>query len=374
MNRLRATTVVMGLLTACGMPAVSGVDGSVADPDAGVDGGAAADGGSDAGSPPVDAGAGPIIAAADQWTWVDFPDSKCASGTPTGIGVNPHAGATDLLIYLEGGGACSSGPSCWGPTPTANNLTGYDATTFATARQRAYPVLQRALAANPFKAMNLVYVPYCTGDLHAGTREVDLPVGSTVTPTYFWGATDMELFLSRLVPTFPSVQRVWVLGTSAGGYGSFLLFDRVARAFQTRVDVVDDSGPALVFKGATDNQAAYTQWGFQAPAGCSPCSKHADVLAFDRASQPNSRFAFLSFDQDVTIAPDYGYTLAEYPAVLSAFTSSFAGDVQAKSFVVTNKAAHVVESDPVLIPDYLPWLGQMVSDDPAWASVTFVHP
>ncbi len=366
MNRLQLALVVLAVST-CGAPHPSEADASVGLPDSGGGGG-----GGDGGL--ADAGAPPIVAAADQWTWVDFPDSKCASGTPTGIGVDPHPGSTELMIYFEGGGACSNALGCWGPLPTANNLAGYDASTFATARQRAYPVLDRTLANNPFKAMNLAYVPYCTGDLHAGTREVDLMVGGVPKPTYFWGATDLELFLARLVPTFPNLTRVVLVGTSAGGFATMLSFDRVARAFHTRVDLIDDSGPALTSKNATDNLASYAAWGFEPPVGCLPCSKHRDVLAFDRQRQPTSRYGFLSFEQDSTIAPFFGYSLAEFPAVLTAFTSSLAADPNAKTLIVSNKASHVVETDPVLVPDYFPWMAQLLGDDPAWNDVTVVHP
>jgi hypothetical protein len=55
----------------------------------------------------------PLTAAPDTWTWVPFPDSQCANGTPTGLGVKltgkPGARA---LIYLEGGGACWSDLTC----------------------------------------------------------------------------------------------------------------------------------------------------------------------------------------------------------------------------------------------------------------------
>jgi hypothetical protein len=98
------------------------------------------------------------------------------------------------------------------------------------------------------------------------------------------------------------------------------------------------------------------------------------VLAADRAAQPASRYAFLSFAQDTVIAPDFGYTLDEYPAVLDGFTATFASDPEAASFVVTNEQAHVVESDPTLAPQYLPWLAAMVSDSPSWASTTYAHP
>ena len=317
----------------------------------------------------------PIDAPPDAWTWVDVPASRCASGAPTGLAIDPHAGATDLVIYLEGGGACNTAASCWGPMPGANNLTGYDATTFASARPRKYPFFDRGLAANPFAAMSFVYVPYCTGDMHAGTREVDLDVNGTAMPTYFWGGTNLDLFLARIAPTFPGVTHIWLIGTSAGGFGTMLSFDRVAAAFPgVRIDIVDDSGPAIVGKGATDNTFIFTTWGYAPPPSCSACTKLSDVLAADRAAQPASRYAFLSFAQDTVIAPDFGYTLDEYPAVIDAFTATFASDPGAASFIVTNEQSHVVESDPTLAPQFLPWLGAMVSDSPSWASATYAHP
>lgn len=319
--------------------------------------------------------ADPIVAPADMWTWVDFAISKCASGTPTGIGIDPHAGASDVVIYLEGGGACETGSSCWGPMPGANNLAGYDATTFAAAPQRNYPTLDRAVAANPFAAENFVFVPYCTGDMHGGTVERDLAVGSATVPTYFWGATDLDAFLARVAPTFPNATHVWLIGTSAGGFGTMLSFDRVAAAFpHAQVDIIDDSGPAIVGSGATSNDAIFTDWDYVAPAGCSPCTKLSDVLAADRAAQPASHYAFLSFAQDTVISADFGYTLDEYPAVIDAFTATFASDAKAASFIVTNEQSHVVESDPTLAAQYLPWLQAMVAGSASWTNTTYAHP
>jgi hypothetical protein len=318
--------------------------------------------------------AGPIVAPDDQWTWVDFPTSKCASGTPTGIGVNPHAGSTDVVIYLEGGGACTTADSCWGPNPGANNVAGYDATTFATARQRQYPLLDRAYAGNPLAAMNLVYVPYCTGDMHAGATEVDFTEDGGTIPTYFWGANDMDLFLARVVPTFAGASHVWLYGTSAGGFGTMLDFDRVAHAFGVRVDILDDSGPPITAEGATNNAAIFSAWGYAPPTGCAGCNSLRDVYDFDRQEQPNSRYAFLSFAEDTTIAPDFGYTLAEYPMVLDTFKTSIASDTNAATYIVTNEQSHVVESDLTLAPQYLPWITQMVTDDPAWTGGGYAHP
>jgi len=365
----------------CAAPhAAPDLDAAVADAgsshDAGLlDGGAAApDGGTQA-----DGGAAPIVAPPGQWTWVDFPDSRCASGAPTGLAVNPQAGATALLIYLEGGGQCTNATECWGPSPTATNLGGYDSTTFASAAQLKYPALDRNAAGNPFAAMNMVYVPYCTGDLHAGNRLVDfdLPDGG-VQPTYFYGAPDLDVFLARLVPTFSPVSRVWLLGTSAGGFGAFLEFDRVASAFGARVDLVDDSGPPLVAKGGADNAALFAVWALSAPTGCSGCNSFAKILQYDLSVQSmwatSGEFAFLSFTEDTVISQRFGYSLAEYPGLMQTFSTGLPASPAAATFLVGNDQSHVVESNLTLATQYFPWMTEMVNRNPAWGDATYAVP
>jgi Pectinacetylesterase len=327
-------------------------------------------GGSDAGA---GADAGAITAPDDQWTWVDVPGSKCASGSETGFAVSPHAGATELLVYMEGGGECYDATTCWGPAPAAKNLTGYDGTTFTTQNQQlAYPALVRSSAESPFAAMSMAYIPYCTGDMHAGTKEADLAVDGGTMPTYFFGGSNLDLFIARLVPTFPGLTRVVLLGTSAGGFGTYLTFDKFVHAFGVRVDIVDDSGPPLVHKGETDNQALLSGWGFVPPASCSPCASFLDVMKSARAEQPQSRLGFLSFSWDTTIGPDFGYTATTYPPMIeSLFPTSFGSDPNVQTYIVTSQSGHVVESVGALAPDYFPWMTAMLGDSPTWASAMY---
>ena len=365
-------------------------------PDAGNDATASADAaGSDAGDASADAGGtdalgpsyttdaaaadatpdgaespAPIVAPNDTWTWVDFPASKCASGTPTGLAVNPHAGATALLLYFEGGGSCYDATTCWGASPGADNLAGYDATVFASAKQRNYPVLDRSTAGSPFGTMNMVYVPYCTGDLHFGTAEQSFMVNGTATPTYFWGARDLDLFLLRLAATFPNPSRVTSFGTSAGGFASFLDFDPIAKAFGVRVDILDDSGPPLATLGKMDNSGLLSIWGGAVPAACSGCTSFLDIMEYDRQAQPASRLGFLSLTEDTTISADFGYTLSEYgPAVESLFSTNFGSDANVATFFVDGDPGHVVESQATLAADYLPWMSEFADDSPAWTNV-----
>jgi hypothetical protein len=351
-----------------------GGDGGDASADAGTGDALASTDATEAGAadagPDGAASSAPIVAPDDAWTWVDFPASRCASGTPTGLAVNPHAGATALLIYFEGGGSCYDATTCWGPSPGAENLTGYDATVFASAKQRNYPVLDRSTGGNPFAAMNMVYVPYCTGDLHFGTTEQSFTVNGTAMPTYFWGARDLDLFLLRLAATFPNPSRVTSFGTSAGGFASFLDFDRIAKAFGVRVDILDDSGPPLATMGKTDNSGLLSIWGGAVPAACSGCTSFLDVMEYDRQSQPASRLGFLSLTEDTTISADFGYTLSEYgPALEDLFSTDFGSDANVATFFVDGDPGHVVESQAALAPDYLPWMTEFVGDSPAWTNV-----
>jgi hypothetical protein len=55
--------------------------------------------------------------------------------------------------------------------------------------------------------------------------------------------------------------------------------------------------------------------------------------------------------------------------VLATFSSSLPASPRAATFLVTDEMAHVVQSDPLLAADYLPWVTQMVNDDLSWADV-----
>src|SRR6476469_4355384 len=76
----------------------------------------AACGGSDqpSGHPPV------LGTTPKQWTYVPIDGSQCIDGSPTGIGVNLGTSG-DLVIYLEGGGACFNSGTC----PHASHLDGW---------------------------------------------------------------------------------------------------------------------------------------------------------------------------------------------------------------------------------------------------------
>lgn len=371
---------VTAVVAACsgGGASVASVDVPAAPDAALADGGgmaeASVDGGSDGASPP---GAAIEGLPADTWAWVDFPASRCVRGSATGIGVNVHPGSDRVVIYLEGGGSC--GKDCW---KDEGIVTTYGAAEFALedkvhGRPPTYPrpmlTLDRAASDNPFKDANLVFVPYCTGDVHAGTRTWN----DGVHDFDFWGQKDLDMFLARLVPTFPGATRVWLTGSSAGGGGALLNYARVRSAFGARTDLIVDSAPpiASVGKAAQADLRDQELWGVPMPLGCTTCTDLPSIDAFNRSLDPSARFAYLSYRYDDVIARGKGLALAPFGEALGAFVQGLPTTPESRGFVVVNALAapeHVV--DNVTIPSGVraalaPWLGAMVNGA-SWTSTT----
>lgn len=320
-------------------------------PDAGASDGGAAE--------TPDAGA-PIIVPADIWSWVPITGSKCASGTETGIGIRRKPNSRRALIYLQGGGSCSTADNCW-IDPTASGLTGYAAEQF-----KKEPVLQQlfyfdvsAGTENPFADETLVFVPYCTGDAHSGTAVRDLGQ-----PTFFNGANNLRLALARLAATMPDLERVTLVGTSAGGAGTTIHFARVKAAFKTRVDVINDSQANI---DDPKDPALFDVWGADLP--CTTCTGRSALHAYNRSLDPSARYAYLSFRWDSTYAP--GVDLAS----TSWVTSTLANDPNARWFIANNPASspiHVVSTkNRADLKSAVLGFAKAMQSDGAWANQTF---
>jgi Pectinacetylesterase len=324
------------------------------------------DGGSGGGD--VDAGA-PIVAPNETWTWVDVPGAVCADGSPTGIGVNLTNRSDDVVLFLEGGGACWDGTSCWGTTQTAFYITtGYGKAEFATDPQiSAMYVLNRADADNPFADKNIVYVPYCTGDSFAGDNVEILGYLGTDHATHFVGYRNLGLYLQRMLATFPRAKRVWLMGDSAGGFGAAFNFGRVQDAFAlARVDVLDDSGQPIAPDPAQWEKWK-SAWNMQLPSGCTACEAGpGGFVDYYRNKYPTSRFGLVSYDHDVVIAPFMNITLDVFHTELYALADHVDATWPGGRYFILSGSSHVGLLSPT--PALKDWVKRMATDSPSWGS------
>ncbi len=202
------------------------------------------------------------------WIWVDFPEAKCRNGSSTGIGVRYGSGP-GLVIFFEGGGACFNSFTC-GVNPSS-----YDGNNFQGSNGG---IFDKDNAENPVADWSFIYVPYCTGDVHAGAAPDGTLADMPGQKFQFVGYLNVGHFLQRIVPTFlGDVDQVLTTGVSAGGFGAAFNYDRIADAFPKAVNtLLDDSGPPMSDEYmATCLQKLWREaWNLNAsmPADCADCN------------------------------------------------------------------------------------------------------
>jgi len=231
----------------------------------------------------------------------------------------------------------------------------------------------RSAAANPFKDYSYVYVPYCTGDAHAGDNVATLGTHSA----HFVGFANVAAYLKRIVPTFAKADRVILAGSSAGGLGAAYNWWQTQEAFgKVRVDLIDDSGTPMPADIPSPNvSVSAAAWNLDAhfPPGCSACKASYDaLLPFYAKSFPGQRAALLSYVQDSVLPSYYGVTEAEFEMGLQEVITKDI-DPTPTFKVFTNPASgHVLWFSPALTTSGVTvqqFVTQMVTDAPAWASV-----
>lgn len=243
----------------------------------------------------------PIEAPPLTWKYFEVPGTMCMNGGPAGFGVSLSPGSKNVMIYLEGGGACF------------NDLCDFSAFNIPFVPPPD-GIFNRNNAGNPVKDWNMVYVPYCTGDIHGGDKDTEL--GGKV--RHFRGYRNITKYLEQWVPTFADAENVLLTGISAGGFGAGLNAAQVADAFgpNHQMIVIDDSGPPL----SQDVIAPCLQQGFRdvwglddtvlavCGADCSDPNDFAKgTLEHVLKSYPNMRFGLFSNTADLVIRGFMGF-------------------------------------------------------------------
>lgn len=380
----------MLFILACGACGASSTSGGTHDGGGNGDAGHAGDGGGgggdggngggdagtpDGGSPPIGT---PITAPKDTWTWVDFPDSACDDGSATGIGVNITDASTNLLVFFNGGGACWDYTTCYvlntathGPFTKAN----FDSMVGGLGGS----LMDRNTADNPFKDYSFVFVPYCTGDVHAGDN-LAVYTGAGGSKTYHHvGHANALAFLKRIAPTFPSPGKLVVSGSSAGGAGVLFNYADFRAYWPTgKVYLLDDSLP--VFEGDDIAPALrnswYASWRVDKvldPLCGTACKSDLSLAVRALAARyPNDRMALLSSLQDQTIRSYYQLQPAAFQADLLKMSTDILEPtpnfkyffIPGQSHTMLGNPANYTSSGTVLQT----WLTRFATDDAAWAS------
>jgi hypothetical protein len=321
--------------------------------------------------------------------WVGVGGMRCADGSATGVGISPGTSDPDkVLVYLAPGGACWSTGACSTTVPRAFGSAEY---TILKAFA-AGTIFDRTLAGNPFRTWTQVFVPYCTGDVHAGDT---VRVHGGVTWEHH-GWKNLQAAVATFTGVLQRPTHLVVAGSSAGGYGALAAYDLVRAEWDpaggTTAALLDDSGPTFDATGLPSTLLArwWDVWGLGSTIGtrCPACETNlAAVWSGLHARHPADRLALLSTTQDQTMRGFFAdpelaisaQTGAEFEAHLDAFVQSLGTlGPQVAAYRVggtTERTRHALLADAFFLGNtqgraLLDWVSQLTALDPAWASST----
>ena len=304
------------------------------------------------------------------WQFVPIQGAMCRDGSATGIGVNVVPGSTKVMIFLEGGGACfnsitcSTNPSAFSEADFAGCTGAPDAGTSICAAPSLAGggggILNRNDPANPVADWSFVYVPFCTGDVHAGNK-LNATVAGVAGKQQFVGYANMTRYLARIVPTFPSATKVLLTGISAGGFGAAANYLQTAKAFgSVPVYDLDDSGPTMespYVSSCLQGQWADT-WGFDKTilADCGsdcPDPKNYTVDAAIHVARlyPHIPFGLVEDTDDEIITLFYGFGQNNCAGTIDPLSGS---DVHGGSPRRPGEARRVPQHGRIHLPGHRP--------------------
>ncbi|KAL3673367.1 hypothetical protein V7S43_001083 [Phytophthora oleae] len=234
---------------------------------------------------------------------------------------NTNHDKSKLLLFFQGGGGCTDNNTCaFGlECSLAENAL---FTTVATVRGAG--VIDRFMVDNMFKDWNVVFVPYCTGDVHVGNRilppfesGLEQQLGNPQClgknfSMHLNGYNNSKSALDWALQNFPDVENLVVGGASAGSLGAQFLSARIADMWDvdakgTQFSVMADSYvgvlpesrpvPGLVdYFGGCENGLTFST---EIAAICS--TKNASIIELVEAllrDKPEAKWFFINSKGD----------------------------------------------------------------------------
>lgn len=317
---------------------------------------------------------------------IDVPGMICADGTQSFISVNLREGAKDLLIFLNGGGACWSSFSCG--AGFAHNLTRPKGVVDWVKGKGIYNTTDPE---NPLgKEFNIVEVAYCTGDLFAGNRENNYGSESKPKIVRHKGYQNVLLALAEAKKMFGEPARVVLVGESAGGIGSYFHLRNLVSTFPSSQKFVLTDG-AVPFKPPYIKQESYNKlietWGVKdtlPPQKRMVSSEHpvdfGELIEYNKLQHPEVRFGLvdsygdfiMTFFADWLGSPKSG-TAVKQSLIHTADVHIGNDATQGKVYYI-NHWHHTFLSTPLgtvksLDVKLSDWLHQMFSGQEGWSNV-----
>lgn len=190
----------------------------------------------------------------------------CGNGSPYKFFVNRVPNTRNTIIYLEGGGACWDYASCTGQSGIrgARNPDGIPNDYMSLLNPGSSLVSPFVVRLHPWTRVktqnwNMIYVPYCTGDIYSGDKVAVYQDPQSQQAPLVWhhnGLRNMRAVVGWLKDNLPRPTQMLTTGCSAGGAGSLTNYAPTRQDIApTRSFLINDSGPVFSAVSGGGNEA-----------------------------------------------------------------------------------------------------------------------
>lgn len=264
-----------------------------------------------------DVAAIPDRPAYGEWLKIEPEGAVCGDGSQYKFFVNYSEVSNNLVVAFEPGGACWDYDSCTGQNGIrgAANVDGIP-DSHMDVGGRIVPFFQREYDDNFTRDWNMVYVPYCTGDVHVGNAEVVYtdPDGQDQITFHHAGHRNTLAVIDWMAEQFETIPRFLATGCSAGGAGATVNYHYMRQGLPgiERGYLLADSGPIMPSDGFSRplHDKVYEAWRpdsylHELPGGFDP-DDFGSVNTTLADQYPDDRLAVTMFQRD------YNYSLYSY--------------------------------------------------------------
>jgi len=279
------------------------------------------------------------------WQRVALPGTICGNGSQYKFWYYDSPTSNNMVVMFEGGGACWDYDTCSGRAGVlgASNPNGLpDNYIDGMAARYVSPIVNGADPGLPFRSKrniatngwDVVYMPYCTGDVHTGNSVATYVDQTGANPPIVWhhaGHYNTIAAANFLHARFPSVGKLLVTGFSAGGVGTATNYYTMRRTLlPTRGYSLNDSGPLFPapnssYKSWSLHKTIEAAWGLatiysEFPASFNPANfgSATTVLATEF---PSDYHAYTGYSSDYNFSR-FSYERF-YPGITQATVLSY---------------------------------------------------
>ena len=177
-----------------------------------------------------------------EWNKIGLSDATFCSDSSEYYLMSKRGKTNNLIIHFAGGGACWDDETCTTPIEfnlsTAVKMGAYRKVTsyYIDKIPKGLPNFMKGVfdndnPENPFQDWNIVFIPYCTGDIHIGNAVNEYSYEEQSRQVFHNGQNNVQEALKWIQQHFKNPNKILLSGSSAGGFASLFYSQSIAETY-----------------------------------------------------------------------------------------------------------------------------------------------